>query len=138
MKAALKYLLLPLLGFVACKQKSPDRPPDNKEIYSFFLNQVKRTAAASGYLKYNLVINKVRQTAPGQCVNQDHTYVTCFGITVDRTEYFDNYTGRYTTQVTNDTYRLYRNEYGELAIADHTPGQTNTDQKQRDHQENAF
>jgi hypothetical protein len=138
MKTVLKCIILITLLFAACTSKDPDRAPDNKEIYNYFLKQMKQTATASGYQKYKLVINNIKQTVPLQCPNPDKTMVTCFGVTVDRTEYYDNYTGRYTTIITNDVYRFYRDEYGQLAVADHTAGQTNTEQKQRGWQGNSF
>ncbi|QKJ31260.1 hypothetical protein HQ865_16340 [Mucilaginibacter mali] len=101
--------------------------PDKKEIYNYFLNQLKQTAKASGYLKYRLVINRLQQdTVAGNCFTQNSGEVSCYTITIDRTEYLDNYTGTYTTTYTGDVYRLFRNDDGKLDVAGHTAGSQNT------------
>ena len=43
--------------------------------------------------------------------------------TVNRAMLPPNSTHYYSTRYTNDLYRLYRNEFGELTVGDHVPGQ---------------
>jgi len=138
MKTALTYIVFLTLLFAACKQKSPGQPPNDKEVYNFFLDQMKQTAKASGYQSYKLEVGKIHKEASSQCATQDGEMVTCFGITIDRTEYYDNYTGTYVTKITNDVFRLYRDEYGKLAVASHIPGQTETEQKHRSWERDAL
>jgi hypothetical protein len=131
-------LMVIAAGIFSCGKKTADTPPDQKEIYKFFQKQMEQTATASGYLKYKLVINKLKQAAPTTKTVEDVGTVPVFPIKVDRTEYYDNYTGTYITTFTNDEFELYRNEKGDLAIATHTPGQTNTEQKGRGWQGNGY
>jgi predicted small lipoprotein YifL len=128
-----RYFVLAAIAIsvFGCGKKKPDTPPDQKEVFNFFQKQMKQTATASGYLKYKLVINKLKQAAPAQKQVEDVGTVPVFPIKVDRTEYYDNYTGTYVTTFTDDEFDLYRDEQGDLAIADHNAGQTNTEQKGR-------
>jgi len=123
-------LILPILAFACDTNIDTTKPPDRKEIYNFFVNQLKQTAKASGYLKYSMVINNLSVDGPVKEFSVPNVgKVTCFSIKIDRTEYLDNYTGRYTSIFTNDFYQLYRDEYGHLAVASHIAGQTSTTMK---------
>lgn len=128
---ALKYsaiiYLIPVILLSACRSKTLSRIPDDKEVYNYFLDQLKQTAKAGGYLKYRLAINKLqRDTISGDCTTPDHENVSCFTISIDRTEYLDNYTGTYTTTFTGDVYHLYRKPDGKLGEVDHVAGAQNT------------
>lgn len=135
-----RYFMLTAIvaGIFSCGKKAADTPPNQKEIYKFFQKQMEQTATASGYLKYKLVINRLKQAMPAKKTVADVGTVAVFPIEVDRTEYYDNYTGTYITTFTNDEFELYRDEQGDLAIADHNAGQTNTEQKGRGWQGNEF
>lgn len=128
----LLFFLVPVLLLAACHQRSQTpaylaKVPDKKQVYNYFLGQLKQAAKAGGYLKYRLVINNLRiDTAAGNCTTHQNASVTCFTIAINRTEYLDNYTGTYTTTYTGDVYRLYRDENGNLAEAEHTAGAQNT------------
>lgn len=126
------------IGAFGCGKKTADTPPDQKEVYKFFQKKMEQTATASGYLKYKLVINRLRQAAPAKKTVEDVGTVPVFPIKVDRTEYYDNYTGTYVTTFTDDEFELYRDEDGDLEIADHNAGPTNTEQKGRSWQGNEY
>jgi|SRR5476651_1052490 len=113
---------------VACQSPiDPAKQPDKEEIYNFFVDQLKQTAKASGYLGYGMVINGLSVDGPVKELSVPNIgNVTCFNIKINRTEYLDNYTGRYTSIFTNDYYQFYRDEYGHLAVASHIAGQTST------------
>jgi hypothetical protein len=122
----LSSLLICLFGFYEPVTTPTGKgAPAEAEVRAWFTKYNADWCQSHGYVNPTTTFSRIQLAAATRYNFIGVGAQTCYPVKLDWTAaYADVYRKqRFTDQTVNDFFRFYRDDFGELAIGDHTPGQ---------------
>ena len=117
---ALAALMFCLTGYKNLSVQG-DKPPTLEEVRQYFYKDAKANADFYHHTNVKVVFSNYKQAAPAPYKFSVGTKI-CYAVKIDWTSSNDFEGTTYLATYTNDLYRFYRNEFGELEVGNHVPG----------------
>ena len=126
----LGLLLICLSGFHGSAVQTAKGVPAEAEVRAYFTKYNADWTVSHQYSEPTISFQKIQIAPPTKYNFVGVGWQVCYPVKIDWTAGYTYAYRRwqYTTRKTNDYYRFYRNDFGELEVGDHTNGQS-TDQK---------
>lgn len=119
------YFLLTLWGFstisIGASAQDNNKPPTQEEVRQYFYKQAKESADFYHHTNVKVVFTSYKQAPPASYKFAVGTK-TCYAVKFDMVSSEDFGGTTYVATVTGDLYRFYRNEFGDLEVGNHVPG----------------
>ncbi len=101
--------------------QSNNKPPTQEEVRQYFYKQAKASADFYKHTNVKVIFTKYQQAAPAPYKFSVGTR-TCYAVKFDMMSSEDFEGTTFVGTYTNDLYRFYRNEFGDLEVGNHVPG----------------
>jgi len=98
-----------------------DKAPTQEEVRQYFFKEAKASADFYHHNNVKVAFTKYKQAAPAPYKFSVGTK-TCYAVKFDMVSSNDFEGTTFVSTVTDDLYRFYRNEFGELEVGNHIPG----------------
>jgi hypothetical protein len=98
-----------------------NKPPTQEEVRLYFYKQTKESADFYHHTNAKVTFSSYKQAAPAPYKFSVGTK-TCYAVKIDWLSSDDFGGTTYVATYTNDLYRFYRNEFGDLELGNHVPG----------------
>jgi hypothetical protein len=98
-----------------------NKPPTQEEVRQYFFKQAKESADFYHHTNVKVEFTKYQQAAPAPYKFSVGTK-TCYAVKIDWVSSNDFEGTSFVGTYTGDLYRFYRNEFGDLEVGNHMPG----------------
>lgn len=119
------YFLVTLCTFVTittnASAQANTKAPTQEEVRQYFYKQAKESADFYKHTNVKVTFTNYKQAAPAPYKFSVGTK-TCYSVKFDMVQSNDFEGTTYVGTYTNDLYRFYRNEFGDLELGNHVPG----------------